>query len=196
MLTSIHCIAHRLALAASQAGNCVTYIYKTFKPSPRQLYENTSVRMSGLKEIEQLLQTPELKLKKPLEMRWLSHDYACHTLVKVLPAVITSLEREASERGDALAVGLCKVVKEYNFISSLFMCDVLPPVTHLSCIFQSSTIDLGVMDSQVKSTIQTLELLQERSGVFTKKLESNISSSLDFPLHIFTTVRVKKSFNR
>lgn len=82
--------------------------------------------------------TPELKLKKPLDMRWLSHDAACHTLVKVLPALITSLEQEASERGDAL--GLCRVVKEYNFIASLYMiCDVLPPVSRLSRIFQSST---------------------------------------------------------
>ena len=32
MLTSIHCIAHRLALAASQAGDGVPYIRKSFKP--------------------------------------------------------------------------------------------------------------------------------------------------------------------
>ena len=67
--------------------------------------------MSGLKKIEQLLEMPELKLKKPLDTHWLSHDAACQTLVKVLPAVITSLEREASERGDSLATGICKVVK-------------------------------------------------------------------------------------
>ena len=76
----------------------------------------------------QLSQTPELKVKKPLDTRWLSHDAACQTLVKVLPAVsITSLEREASERCDALAIGLCKVVKQYDFISSLYTSPILPP---------------------------------------------------------------------
>ena len=150
-------------------------------------YENSAVRMSGLKEIEQLLQTPELKLKKPLDTRWLSHDAACHTLVKVLPAVITSLEREASERGDALAVGLCKVVKEYNFISSLYM--------YMMCFFQSSTIDLGMMDSLVKSTIQTLELLKEQNGVFTTQLDTDLSSSLA-PFNIQHSSEKKERFQR
>lgn len=94
--------------------------------------------------------------------------------VKVLPAVITSLEWEASERDDALALGLCKVVKEYNFIASLYtMCDVLP-VSHPSCIFQSSTIDLGMMDSQVKSTIPTFELPKEENGMFAKRLHTQL----------------------
>jgi len=56
---------HRLALAASQAG--VQYISNTFKPTLQQLfyfYENSAVRMAGLKAIEQLLHTKDLKLKK------------------------------------------------------------------------------------------------------------------------------------
>ena len=112
ILTSVHCIAHQLALAASLSGDSVPYIANTFKPTLRQLfyfYENSTVRMSGLKAIEQLLQTPDLKLKQPADTRWLSHDSACQTLLKVFPAVITSLEREAGERGQALAVGLCKL---------------------------------------------------------------------------------------
>ena len=71
--------------------------------------------MSSLKTLEQILNLPELKLKKVADTRRLSHDTACHTLVKVLPAVIISLEREATERGDALAVGLSKVLKKYDF---------------------------------------------------------------------------------
>ena len=52
ILTSVHCIAHRLALAAAQSGDSVPYIANTFKPTLRQLfyfYENSTVRMSGLK---------------------------------------------------------------------------------------------------------------------------------------------------
>ena len=73
--------------------------------------------MSSFKQIEQLLNLPELKLKKAADTRWLSHDTACrHTLVKVLPALEAYLEQEASERGDVLVVGLSKVVKKYKFI--------------------------------------------------------------------------------
>ena len=61
ILTSIHCVAHRLALAASQAGESITFIKRTFKPTLRQLfyfYEHSSVRTSGLKALQELLETP------------------------------------------------------------------------------------------------------------------------------------------
>ena len=109
IVTCIHCVAHRLAL---EAGERVKFIQDTFKPTLRQLfyfYENSSVRSSGLKALQELLETPELKLKKPLDTRWLSHDAACQALKKTLSAVIASLEREAEERGEALAIGLSRV---------------------------------------------------------------------------------------
>ena len=144
ILTSIHCMAHRLALVAGQAGDQVMIIADTFKPTLKHLfyfYDNSPVRLSGLKALEELLQTPELKLKKPLDTRWLSHDAACQTLKKILPAVTVSLEREAEERWEALAVGLCKVVQRYNFIATLYMmmCDALSKVSRLSRIFQLYT---------------------------------------------------------
>ena len=68
---------------------------------------NSAVR---IKAIEQLLQIPELKLKRAIDTHWLSHTSACQTLMKVLPAVLVSLEREAQEHGDTFAHGLYKVV--------------------------------------------------------------------------------------
>ena len=87
ILTSSHCIAHHLALATGQVGDKVKFISGTFKPTLKQhfyFYENSPVRLRGLEAIEELLQTPELKLKKTLDTRWLSHDAACQTLKKVL----------------------------------------------------------------------------------------------------------------
>ena len=85
IVTSIHCVVHRLALAASQAGERVKFVQDTFKPTLRQLFyfhENSFVRSSGLKALQELLETPELKLKKPLDKHWLSYDNACQTLKK------------------------------------------------------------------------------------------------------------------
>ena len=155
VLITIHCAAHCLAL--TDAGENVHYIRHTFKPSLAQLYffffENSSVRMAGLKAIERLLNSPELKLKQHADTCWLSHDAACQTLVRVLPAVISSLEQEASERGDALAQGLSKVIKSYSFIATLYMmCDILPLVTRLSHIFQISDVDLTARHKYVTTT--------------------------------------------
>ena len=182
ILTSTHCIAHRLALAAGQAGDKVKFIADTFKPTLKQLfyfYENSPIRLNGLKAIEELLQTPELKLKKPLDTCWLSHDAACQTLKKVLPAVIASLEREVEERGEALAVGLSKVVQKYNFIATLYMmCDALPKVYRLSRLFQLSNIDLAELHSHVQTTVNGLNGLNSHSGENFSQLDSDLASTL------------------
>ena len=147
ILTGIHCLCHRLALAVAQAGNEVPFIARKFKPTLSQLfyfYENSPVRMSGLKAIEELLDSIKLKLEQPADTRWLSHDNVCRTLIRILPSVITSLSREAEERGDVLALGLHKVVQQYKFIATLYMMtDLLPTVTRLSRALQASSIDLS-----------------------------------------------------
>ena len=76
-----------------------------------------------------MLNDPKLKLTKALDVRWLSHERAVENLRKCLPSVITSLEREASERHDAQALGLATFVKSYKFVATLLMlADVLPPL--------------------------------------------------------------------
>ena len=184
VLTSIHCVCHRLALAAARAGNDVPYICNKFKPTLSQLfyfYHNSAVRMSGLQEIEKLLESPELKLKKPADTSWLSHDKACQTLARVFPAVCVSLSREAEERGDALAVGLYvyNVVRKYNFVASLYMMyDVLPAVSRLSCVLQSSCTDLSQLHSLVSCTIEALELLCVSTGPRMNILDAELENSL------------------
>ena len=74
ILTSIHCLCHCLALAATQAGNEVTYIAYKFKPTLTQLlyfYENSTVHTSGLKAIQELLEITKFKLHQPAETHWL-----------------------------------------------------------------------------------------------------------------------------
>ena len=136
--------------------------------------------MSSFKQIEQLLNLPELKLKKAADTRWLSHDTACrHTLVKVLPALEAYLEQEASERGDMLVVGLSKVVKKYKFIASLYlMCDALPIVSHFSCIFQVTTIDMSDLHKHVTVTLEGLRLLLSTDGEYLSKFDDHLTTSV------------------
>lgn len=88
-------------------------------------------------------------------------------LVRVFPDVCVNLSREAEETGGALAVGLCKVVQKYNFVSSLYMmCDVLPAVSRLSCVLQSTRVDLHWNYSvclQVQLRMNTLDADLENS---------------------------------
>ena len=104
-----------------------------------------------------MLNDPKLKLTKASDVRWLSHERAVDNLRKCLPSVITSLEREASERHDAQALGLATFVKSYQFVATLLMlADVLPPLANLSRAFQKKDLDYTLVKPLVSGTKATI----------------------------------------
>ena len=118
-----HCVAHRLARATAQAADEIPYI-KKIKAILGQLYRFYSysgVSMAGLKEIQDVLNNPRLKLTEAKDVRWLSHERAVSNLRRCLSSVIASLEREASEQHDAQALGLNICKKKNDFVVTLLM---------------------------------------------------------------------------
>ena len=114
-LISIHCVNHKLALAASHTADNIPYLQR-FKTHLRNLfyfYQNSLVRMSGLHVIQALLDDPAIKLKEAKDVRWLSHDAAVATLLRIFPSLMASLEREATERGESTAEGSLRFVKSH-----------------------------------------------------------------------------------
>lgn len=78
---SVHCAAHRLNLASSQAANAIPYV-KKFNTILRQLFDffdNISVRTAGLKAIQCLLQQKG-SLVAPCMTRWLSIEQSVSKL--------------------------------------------------------------------------------------------------------------------
>ena len=109
-LISIHCANHRLALAAAHAADNIPYL-KRFKTNIHLLfwfYQNSSVRLAGLHAIREVLNDPKIKFKEAKDVRWLSHANAIKAIVRTLPSLLISLDREAAERGDPTANGLLK----------------------------------------------------------------------------------------
>ena len=70
------------------------------------------MRIAGLKSIQEVVNDPQLKLTQAKDVQWLSHENAVRNLWQCLPSVLTSLEREATERNDAQAHGLAVFVKD------------------------------------------------------------------------------------
>ena len=168
----VHCAAHRLNLASSQAANAVPYV-KKFSDVLRQLfdfYDNSAVRIAGLEAIQNLVHESG-KLLAPCSTRWLSTERSVNRLRKCYISVVLSLQREAEERSDARALGLSKLVTEYRFVCTmLLLCDALPHVTHLSKCFQISDVDYSIIPRMVSTALHSIKQLKTVDGVNLKGL--------------------------
>lgn len=190
-MISLHCSAHRLALASSQAAESVAYL-KTFSSHLVTLYyhfANSPIREATLHEIQQKTEEPVLHLKKAIYTRWLSHDKAVTAIQRTLPSLLTTLEREVGEKGDAVARGLLQAPKCYTFVATLYLLsDVLPLLSKLSLIFQRENIDVCVVRPVVSSTIAAVKILRDTPGAYLKQLDETVHKlTTDFSLQVSST---------
>ena len=163
-LIAIYCVAHRLALAVAQAGDAVPYvkIFKTVLHNLYSFYDNSPVRTAGLSAIQSILHDPSFKQAKG--HRWLSHEGACQTLRRTLQSIYVSLQREAAERNEPMADGLCRQMSKFNFVATLYLlCDVLPHICRLSRVFQREAIDLTELNRLVHTTLGVIQPLMQSS---------------------------------
>lgn len=178
-MVSVHCVCHRLALASSQASSGVSYL-KKFKDYLLTLYNffhNSPVKSARLKQVQEVLSIPQLKITRAVDTRWLSHKSVISTQLRTLPAVLVYLYQQE----DPTAMGLYKVMATYSFFASLLLLDeVLAAVNRLSLAFQRSTIDLTTIPPLLNSTVQALEKIkQESADSFKGKVEHLITKTIE-----------------
>ena len=195
-MIAVHCINHRLALAASNASDSIPYL-KQFKSLLQTLfyfYQNSYVLMANLHSIQEILDDPVIKCKQAKDVRWLSHDNAIKALIRSLLSILVSLDREASENGEATAHGLYKFMKCYRFVACAYLLsDVLPHLSCLSRIFQKENVDLSLIQPCLKSTIDAIKKYKHADGPNLSKVDHVLASDLkDF--RIVPTSAQKQSF--
>ena len=195
-MVSIHCGAHRLALASSQAALEVPYMKKYDSHLITLFYHfaNSSVREAALHLIQELMGEPILRLKKAVHTRWLSHEAAVTAIRRTLPSLMATIESEVAEKDDAVAHGLLHAIKTYNFVATTYLlCDVLPHLTSLSLLFQKEDVDLSVIQPQVTATLSVLKSLRTQPGPHLRQLNDTVATlASDFNLSV--TEEKKKAF--
>ena len=95
-LINVHCIAHRLALATSQAAENVLYL-KEFQEMLTSLYyyfKKSAVRNEKLREIQEVLNEPTLRCKEVLAVRWLSFYKALETVYFTWDSLVAYFEQK------------------------------------------------------------------------------------------------------
>ena len=175
------------------------YVQK-FKRALTTLYwffQASAVRTAGLKTIQELLNSPSLKMKEAKDVRWLSHDQAVQTIRRTLPAVLSALEREGSEKGEPVAIGLVKVMKCYEFVACLYlMCEVLPHLSHLSRLFQSESIQISTIRPYLSACMKAIASYKDRERApDVKAADSALANQLQ-SFGISVSPQQKEAFDR
>ena len=90
----IHSACHRIQLASLLAAKSIPKINKFFGMMGNvwKLFYYSPKKMQVLKEVQAICGLPELKVVKPSDTRWLSHERCMRAIRKELPALILTLQ--------------------------------------------------------------------------------------------------------
>ena len=90
----IHCCCHVLQLASVQAANAapgINHVYTTLM-TLWKFFHYSPERAESLKEIQKVLDLPELKIVKPSDTRWLAHECYVKAVKASYSSIVLALE--------------------------------------------------------------------------------------------------------
>ena len=182
LLTHVHCVAHRLSLACSDAAKDVPFL-KSYKDTLKNLYIHVSgsgVRVKKLESMQAIMEEPQLKLKDPISVRWLAMESAVSTVHKCYGAIVSYLQSNEGKNtvGDVIADGLLKEVLHYKFPAfTAVLSDVLTVIGQFSKQLQTETLDLSELMPLKDSALGRLNGLKEIKGPCENEFQSQITAN-------------------
>jgi hypothetical protein len=122
-------------------------IWKTFHYSPK--------KAESLTEIQALLNSPQIRVNKPSDTRWLAQERCVRAIRLMFRALVETFEKIYETSGDAEAYGIAKLMCTYKFVACLFMlCDVLHTLAKLQGSLQSKDLDLATIPTLIQCTLK------------------------------------------
>ena len=163
----VHCHCHQLQLACVQAANGtadIEHVYVTLTTLWKFFYYSPKCAQS-LKEVQKVLNFPELKIVKPSDTRWLAHERCVRPVKASYSAIITALDHIYNESHEPEALGIKKALCKKSTIAAIYLLDyVLPQVTKLSRALQTENLDLSMISSLLDATLHSIDCHQTGIG--------------------------------
>ena len=106
----VHCRSHVLQLASEQAANAtpvIKHVYTTLMMLWK-FFHYPPKSAESLKEIQKVLDLPELKIVKQLDTRWLAHEHCVKAVKASYSSIILALEKIYETSHEPEALGLSK----------------------------------------------------------------------------------------
>ena len=156
----VHCHCHLLQLACVQSANKtpgIAHVYRTLTTLWKH-FHNSPKQAECLKEVQSVLELPEMKVIKPSDTRWLSHERCVKAVKASYSAIVITIGQiyETTHEPEALGIhgALCKLFT----IAAIYLLDfTVPQVAKLSKALQTEQIDLSLISSLVDATVQSLD---------------------------------------
>ena len=128
----------------------LTTLWKHFHYSPK--------RAECLKEVQWVLDLPELKVVKPSNTRWLAHERCVKAVKASYRAIVNPLNNIYEKTHEPEALGISKVLCKPSTVCAMYLLDyALPQVAKLSISLQAEKIDLTAIAPLVDATLDTLD---------------------------------------
>ena len=154
----VNCHSHLLQLACVQAANhtegikhvyiTLITLWKFFHYSPK--------RFEKFKEVQRVLNVPELKIVKPSDPCWLVHEKCVKAVGKTVIAI--TLENIYEQSHEPEALGISKALSKESTLSAIFLLHfVLPLVIKLSKCLQTEMLNLSIISSLVHATLHSID---------------------------------------
>ena len=170
-IISVHCAAHRLALASSQAANKIPGLvdYQATVNCIYAYFRNSNKNTAGLAKTQEALQEKTLKFVQTFGTRWLSFHNAVKSLIRSFDSLMTVLianSQNGNTKQKADSNGLLKKVQTFEFVATTYyLMDALQLLNILCLGLQKDNLSQHKMLEMLEATVLSLtELKIEENG--------------------------------
>ena len=156
----VHCCCHVLQLAFVQAANAtpgIKHVYTTLM-TLWKFFHYSPKRAESLKEIQKVLDLPELKIVKPSDTHWLAHKHCVKAVKASYSSIVLALGNIYETSHEPEALGVSKALSSHSTIAAMYLLDyILPQVAKLSHALLTKHLDLSHISSLVDATFNSLD---------------------------------------
>ena len=192
----IHCSCHRLQLASIQAAESAPQIQKFFGMLLNlwKLFYYSPKKAEKLKEVQSVLNHPELKVVKPSSTRWLSHERCVRAVRKELPAILITLQDLYETTGDAEAFGVQSILSSFAGVATvIILYEILNLIATLNCFMQRKATDFSRLKVILDSILDQLKCLKREDADWCSEVETTVATlESEHEIAVHTSVGVSR----
>ena len=179
-LINIHCMAHRFNLCTSQASKNIPYLKDTFEKVFKDMYyyfEKSANRTAELKEIQKVLESPQLKVREVHEIRWLAFYDALYAAYHSWKAQVNYFTKNNKT---IVCKDLLDKITDYRFVTFLHvMMDIIPHLAQFSLLLQKSDLDIASVSPALENIYNILKRVDTKKSHYQTLMSEQLASLMD-----------------